>query len=115
MSDADDTVEIVIGNDRQRHGIPDQIGPCRIVRLLGVGRTGSVYLGTELRLQKDVAIKVPEKRFVSTQEQVDACMSQCNSSVMYQGIVRKLLPFIFSRHPMSLLVTSSHHTSTVER
>ena len=74
MDDAEDTAEIVIGYDP--HSIPDQIGHCRIERLLHVGRTGRVFLGIESRLQKLVAIKVPEKCFVSTKEQLDACLSQ---------------------------------------
>ena len=38
--------------------IPSRIGPYKIVRLIGAGGMGAVYRGTQVRLQRQVAIKI---------------------------------------------------------
>jgi protein kinase-like protein len=58
-----------------RHGLADptrmlgrQLGPYQIVALLGVGGMGEVYRARDLKLARDVAIKILPSQFTTDQE-----------------------------------------------
>ena len=63
-------------NSSAEPSIPDQIGRYHIQRVLGKGAFGIVYLGHDEKLGRDVAIKVPHRRFTSQPEKVAAYLRE---------------------------------------
>ena len=86
-------------NSSAEPSIPDQIGRYHIQRVLGKGAFGIVYLGHDEKLSRDVAIKIPHRRFTSQPGNVAAYLREAR-------IVAKL------RHPN--IVTMHDADSTPE-
>ena len=69
--------------------LPDSIGRYRIDGLLGEGGFGSVYLGFDDELQRRVAVKVPHKHRLQTQEDVEEFLREARTlaSLEHPGVV----------------------------
>jgi eukaryotic-like serine/threonine-protein kinase len=66
------------------------VGPYRIVLLLGQGGMGSVYRATDLRLRRDVALKVMARRDAETPEHAERFIHEARitASLDHPNIVR---------------------------
>src|SRR5262249_6122760 len=56
--------------------VPDSIGRYRVIRLLGKGGFGRVYLSQDDDLKRPVAIKVPNPERISRPEDVEAYLNE---------------------------------------
>jgi Tol biopolymer transport system component len=66
----DDLAAQVMGIEHQASLVGRQIGPHRILSLLGAGGMGEVYRARDTRLGRDVAIKVVSDPFLATPERL---------------------------------------------
>lgn len=67
------------GPPRDGPGLPDSIGRYRVLRILGQGGFGLVYLATDEQLDRQVAVKVPHGRLVSTPEEASAYLDEART------------------------------------
>ena len=59
--------------------VPEHIGRYRVVKVLGEGGFGLVYLGHDDQLDRPVAIKVPHARLVSRPEDAEAYLTEART------------------------------------
>jgi serine/threonine protein kinase/formylglycine-generating enzyme required for sulfatase activity len=73
----------------QNYHPPGRLGRYRITVKLGSGSFGTVYQGHDDDLNRDVAIKVPHRRRISSPEDVDAYLTEARTlaSLDHPGIV----------------------------
>lgn len=69
--------------------IPDRLGRYRIVRVLGRGGMGCVYLGHDEELNRPVAVKVPRAGLISTQALTESFLNEARTlaSLEEAGVV----------------------------
>jgi serine/threonine protein kinase/formylglycine-generating enzyme required for sulfatase activity len=65
--------------DPPEHALPSRIGRYRVIRPLGEGGFGVVYLARDEQLERDVAIKVPHRGLVSGPEDAEAYLAEART------------------------------------
>lgn len=65
--------------DHERKDLPEQIGRYRVVKLLGTGGFGRVYLAEDDRLQRPVAVKVPHPHLMFQPEDVETYLTEART------------------------------------
>src|SRR5262249_608725 len=65
--------------DPPEHVLPSRIGRYRVIRPLGEGGFGVVYLARDEQLERDVAIKVPHRGLVSGPEDAEAYLAEART------------------------------------
>jgi serine/threonine protein kinase len=70
--------------------VPNHIGRYQVVRRLGGGTYGDVYLGHDEVMDRQVAIKVPSKRLLATERAKEEFLREARSvaRLQHEGIVR---------------------------
>jgi serine/threonine protein kinase/formylglycine-generating enzyme required for sulfatase activity len=82
MSDTESTVQYGTGQagvNTQADPIPPNVGRYRILRLLGEGGFGRVYLAHDDQLDRPVAIKVPHRRLVARIEDAATYLAEART------------------------------------
>jgi WD40 repeat protein/serine/threonine protein kinase len=79
-------------NAREPTAVPHQIGRFRVIRRLGSGGFGVVFLAEDPVLRRQVAIKLPLASIFQSQELHDRFLRECRAAAMlnHPGIVRVL-------------------------
>jgi serine/threonine protein kinase/formylglycine-generating enzyme required for sulfatase activity len=67
------------GEAARADAVPQRIGRYRVMRLLGQGGFGLVYLAHDDQLQRPVAVKVPHRRLVARPEDADAYLAEART------------------------------------
>lgn len=70
--------------------VPDSIGRYRIIRILGQGAFGVVYLAHDTELERQVALKVPRLERFESREELELFVQEARSAAQldHPGIVR---------------------------
>ena len=85
---ASDSLQPGSSSSGRSDGHPQTLGRFRVVRLVGKGGAGTVYLGRDQELERDVAIKVLFKRFGSpTQQERFTREARSAASLSHPGLV----------------------------
>ena len=74
--DAETTPESGRERGGGRESLPRRLGRYQVVRLLGQGSSGSVYLARDGELDRDVAIKVPTSRSLALPGRLEAMLAE---------------------------------------
>jgi len=76
----------------EQAAVPHQIGRFRVIRRLGAGAFGVVFLAEDPTLRRQVAIKLPLASIFQSQELHDRFLRECRAAAMlnHPGIVRVL-------------------------
>jgi WD40 repeat protein len=80
------TFRVAVGDgaSNERIVLPKQIGHFRIERLLGAGACGTVFLGYDPVLKRDVAIKMPRRGYFNAQEEVELFRKEAQAAAKLQ-------------------------------
>src|SRR5262245_1031087 len=76
LSETDGSRAISVGLSESTDGDPPRIGRYRIIRRLGQGGFGRVYLAHDDDLDRPVAIKVPNPERITDPEDVEAYLTE---------------------------------------
>ena len=76
LSETEGSQASFVGSGESTHGDPTKIGRYRIIRRLGQGGFGRVYLAHDDDLDRPVAIKVPNPERISHPEDVEAYLNE---------------------------------------
>ena len=70
--------------------IPTQIGRFQIKRLLGTGGFGAVYLAHDPQLQRNVALKVPNRQRLAADQRVEVFLAEARAAarLRHPGLVQ---------------------------
>lgn len=67
-------------NDAEPARLPSTIGRYEIKKLLGKGGFGRVYLAHDPQLQRQVALKVPRRKWLSSEKQLEAMLHEARAA-----------------------------------
>src|SRR5262245_45452845 len=76
LSDTEGSQALFVSPSESMHGDHSRIGRYRIIRRLGQGGFGRVYLAHDDDLDRPVAIKVPNPERISAPEDVEAYLAE---------------------------------------
>ena len=81
---------VLAGEGEQEEFLPLTLGRYQVVRLLGKGSFGRVYLARDNDLNRDVAIKVPKIQKLATTDRLEAILMEGRlaAGLQHPGIVR---------------------------